>query len=118
MSKMPDLVWISTMPPVSSPYSAGSAPSFCLTVSASLGSSVWPNTADTLGQDNAVDAVLQLVVLAADMELAVGILRHVGHLQNDRVEQRIVATGLTLNVLGGDGIGGSAQLGLNAIARR
>ena len=34
-----------------------------------------------LRQDDAVDAVLQAVVLAADVELAEGILRDVGRLQ-------------------------------------
>ena len=68
-------------------------------------------------QDDAVDAVLQAVVLAADVQLAEGILRHARRLQDHLIEQRVVAAGLVLDVLGGDRVGRGAELGLDAVAR-
>ena len=55
---------------------------------------------NAFGQDDAVEAVLQAVVLAADVQLAEGILRHAGRLQDHLVEQRVLAARLGLDVLG------------------
>jgi hypothetical protein len=76
-----------------------------------------PEHADSFGQRDAVEPILQRVVLAADVELTIGILRHAGHLQNDLIEQRVVAARRILDVLRGDGVGRSSNLGLNARPR-
>ncbi|MBW8760357.1 MAG: hypothetical protein JF586_22435 [Burkholderiales bacterium] len=47
--------------------------------------------ADALGKDDAVEAVLQAGMLAADMELAEGILHHLGRLQQHLVQRHVVA---------------------------
>jgi hypothetical protein len=51
--------------------------------------------ADAFGKRDAVEPVLQRVVLAADMELPVGILRHAGHLQDDLIEQVLSPPGVS-----------------------
>ena len=53
---------------------------------------------NAFGQDDAVEAVLQAVMLAADMQLAEGILRHAGRLQDHRIELEIVAARLALEM--------------------
>ena len=55
-------------------------------------------------------------MFAADMQLAETVLRHAGHLQHHGIELGIVAAGLVLNILGGDGVGRGAGLGLDAVA--
>jgi hypothetical protein len=61
------------------------------------GSSVWPNTEMPSGNDDAVEAILQAVVLAAHMQLAEGILRHAGRLKDDLIEKIVIAAGLCLD---------------------
>ena len=68
--------------------------------------------ADAFRQDDAVDAVLQSVVLAPDVKLAEGILRDLRHLQHDLVEQRIVPSRHLRNGRGVDGVGTRAGLSL------
>ena len=68
------------------------------------------------GNDDAVQAVLQAIVLAADMQLAEGILRGAWRLEDDLIEQRVLAARLGLDVLGRDGVGRGADLGLDAVA--
>ena len=53
---------------------------------------------NAFGQDDAVEAVLQAVMLAADMQLAEGFLRHARRLQDHRIERGIVAARLILDV--------------------
>ena len=69
-------------------------------------------------QDDAVQAVLQAVMLAAHMQLAEAVLGHAGRLQDHGIERGIVAARLGLNILGGDGVGRGAGLGLDAVAGR
>ncbi len=73
--------------------------------------------AEAFGQDHPVQAELQAVVLAADMELAVGILHRPRGLQDHLVEGGVLAAGHGLDGLGRDGVGRGADLGLNGIAR-
>ena len=61
---------------------------------------------------------MQRVVLAADMELAEGILRHARRLQDHLVEQIVRTAGRGFDVLRGDGVGRGAGLRLDAVARR
>ncbi len=68
---------------------------------------------DAFGKDDAVQAVLQAVVLAADVELAERVLRDVGCLQDDLIEQCVVAAGRGGNGSFVDGIGRSSRLGLD-----
>ena len=73
-----------------------------------------PEHADTLGQDDAIQAVLQVVVIAAHVKLAEGVLGHIGRLHDHLVEQRVVRAGGCGD--GGiiDGVGRGAGLGLDA----
>ncbi len=57
---------------------------------------------DRFGQQHAVDAVLQIGVVAAHVHAAVGILDHAGRLQQHLAERRGGAQRLLLDVLGGD----------------
>src|SRR5450631_1304441 len=68
--------------------------------------------ADPFRQNDAIDPILQAVVLAADMKLTEGILRNLGHLQDDLVEQRVISRGHLCNGRSIDGIGVRAGLGL------
>ena len=68
-------------------------------------------------QDDAVQPILQAVMLAPHMQLAKGILAGARRLQDNLVQSHIVAAGLVLYVLGGDRIGGCPRLGLDAVAR-
>ena len=54
---------------------------------------------DAFWNDDAVQAVLQAVVLAAHMQLPEGVLRHARRLEHDLVEQRVLAARLVVDVL-------------------
>ena len=69
--------------------------------------------ADAVGQDDAVQAELQTVVIAADVQLPEGVLGGVGYLQHDLVQLHVVPTRGRLDVVGVEGIGGSARLGVD-----
>ena len=69
--------------------------------------------AEALGQDDAVEAELQAVVLAADVQLAVRVLRHAGRLQDHLVQLAVIAPRHGLDGLVGQGVGGGADLGLD-----
>jgi hypothetical protein len=73
-----------------------------------------PEHADTFGQDDAVEAVLQIIVIAANVKLAERILGDIRCLQDHLVEQRVVAAGRGGDGRVIDGVGGGAGLGLNA----
>ena len=105
------------MPAVRLPYSAGRAPVIRRTDSRQPGIQGLAEHRNAFRQDDAVEAVLQAIMLAADVQLAEGILRHARRLQDHRIERGIVAARLVLNVLGGDGVGRGAGLGLDAVAR-
>ena len=85
------------MPAVRRPYSAGKRAGDQLDLPARRGLSAWLNTLRALGQDHAVEAELQAVVLAADVQLAEGILRDARRLQDDLVERRVLAGGQRLD---------------------
>ena len=72
--------------------------------------------AEALRQDHAVEAELQAVVLAADMELAKAVLRDAGGLQDHGVEGDILAAGRRLDGLGVDRIDRCAKAGLDLVA--
>ncbi len=71
---------------------------------------------DAFGDDDAVEAVLQAVVLAAGLQLAERILRHAGRLERDLVQQVVVAAGVVVDGGGGKRVGGGAGLRLDADA--
>jgi len=48
---------------------------------------------DAVGQDDAIQAELQPVVIAADVQLPEGVLGGVGHLQHDLVQLHVVPPG-------------------------
>ena len=52
-------------------------------------------------------------MLAADVQLAEGVLRHARALQDHGIKLKILATWLGGDVRCGDGIGGSPKLGLD-----
>jgi hypothetical protein len=104
---------MSMMPAVRSPYSAGNAPVISVSEEISAGQRL-PEDADALGQDDAVEPVLQAVVLAAHVKLAEGILRHVRRLHDHLVEQRVVAARGRRDRGIIDGVGRGAGLGLDA----
>ena len=106
------------MPAVRRPYSAGSAPVISSTLPASRGFSAWLNTLKPLGQDHAVQPVLQAVVLAADVQLAVAVLRHARRLQDHLVERRVLAAGRVSMAWDDERIGRGADLRLDGGARR
>jgi hypothetical protein len=74
--------------------------------------------ADTFGDDDAVETVLQRIVLAADVELPETVLRDAGRLQDHLVEQVVLAAGRVLDILLRERIGRSARLRLDGVARR
>src|SRR5581483_244497 len=69
---------------------------------------------DAFREDDSVQAVLQAVVLAADVHLAEGILGHTRCLQNDLVELDVVTARSCLDGLGVDRVCRSSRLGLDA----
>ena len=69
--------------------------------------------ADALGKDDAVQAVLQAVVLAADVQLSEGVLGDTRRLQDDLVQQGVVAAGQWPRCACVDGVGRRARLGLD-----
>ena len=64
-----------------------------------------------LGEDNAIDAIGEVGVLAADVFLAKGIFDDAGHAEEDLLEGRIFTSGRGLYLGGTDGVGGSARPG-------
>ena len=82
------------MPAVRLPYSAGSAPVIRRTDSARRGIQGLAEHRNAFGQDDAVEPVLQAVMLAANMQLAEAILRHARRLQDHLVERGVVAARL------------------------
>ena len=88
------------MPAVRRPYSAGRAPVISSTLSGEARAQRLAEHAQALGQDDAVQAELQAVVLAADVDLAVGILGDARRLQDDLVERRVLAAGQRLDAPG------------------
>ena len=81
------------MPPVWLPYSAGRAPSISCTDFRQARIEGLAEHRNAFGQDDAVEAVLQAVMLAADMQLAEGILRHARRLQDHRIERGLSPPG-------------------------
>ena len=76
-----------------------------------------PEHADALGQDQAVDTVLQAVVLAANVELAERILSHLGRLQQHLVQLHVVAARHGVDRLRIERVDRGTGLGLDARAR-
>ncbi len=71
---------------------------------------------DAFGQDDAVQPILQAVVLAAHVELAERILGDVGRLHDHLIQQIVVAAGGRSNGRLIDDVGGGTGLGLDAVA--
>jgi hypothetical protein len=64
---------------------------------------------EALGQDGAVDAILQAVMVVAHVELAEAVLHHAGQAQHDLVELLVVAAGQRLDDRVGDAVAGRAE---------
>ena len=79
-----------------------------------------PEEAHALGHDDAVDAVLHLEMLVADVDRAVGeiVLIDARRLQQHLVERQVLAAGQILDRLGREAVGRGADLRLDADARR
>ncbi len=70
----------------------------------------------TLGQDDAVDAVLQIGMIATHMQLAVRILRHAGGLQQHIADIAEIPLWQIFNRLRTEHIGAAARHGAQIIA--
>ena len=84
---------------------------------AKRGLNTWPKPVDSFGKLDAVDPVLEVGVLAADMDLAVGILRDAGRLQHHLVQRRVVTLRQIMNRLLVETVDAAAGLGRQAVAR-
>jgi len=71
---------------------------------------------DPLGKQDAVNPELEVVMLAADVELAERILGDTRGAQDGLVYGGVVALGLDLDLAGGDGVGGGAEAWDDGIA--
>ena len=72
---------------------------------------------DALGNDHAVDAVLHVAVIAADVQLAVRVLHYAGRLQQDLVERRRIAERQAFDRLGVDHVLARADAGRQLVTR-
>ena len=106
------------MPAVRRPYSAGKRAGDQLDVAGEPRAQRLAEHAQALGQDDAVQAELQAVVLAADVQLAERILRHAGRLQDDLVERRVLPRRQGFDLRLGERVGRCADLRLDGGARR
>ncbi len=70
-----------------------------------------------LGQDHVVQPVLHVGVVAADMQLAEGVLHHARRLQDHLVQRHVLAARQDVDHLLGQRIGGGAQRRLHHLAR-
>src|SRR4029077_7353090 len=66
-------------------------------------------TRNAFRQEHVVDAVFQVGVLAADVQLPERILRHAGKAQDGLVERRVFALGLRIQAVGTDRITRGAE---------
>lgn len=73
---------------------------------------------DGFGNDHAVDAVLQVGVVAAHVDAAVGILYHARRLQQDLIEWRRRAERQAIDIVSGDGKLAAADVRRQGIACR
>ena len=105
------------MPPVTRPYSAGNAPVISLTELGKPRIERLAEDAEAFRQDDAVEAILQRIVLGADMQLAELILHDARRLQEDLVERVVVAAGHGRDGRFVDRIGRCAELSLDAAPR-
>ncbi len=81
------------MPALRRPYSAGRLPVISLQRGDHARRQRLAEDADAVGQDDAVQAELQAVVVAADVQLAERVLRGIRHLQHHLVQLDVVAPG-------------------------
>ena len=79
-----------------------------------------PEAADPLGQEDVVDAVLEIPVLAADVEIAIGgrVLAHSRSLEDDLAERGVRPERLELDLGAADAEGGGAEAGDDRLAGR
>ena len=88
------------MPALRRPYSAGRLPVMSLQRCDHARRQGLTEDADAVGQDHAVQAELQPVVVAADVQLPEGVLGGIRHLQHDLVQLHVVPARGRLDVLG------------------
>ena len=105
------------IPAVRKPYCAGSAPVISDTELASRVCKRLAEDVDPLGQDDAVEAELQIGVVAADMQLAERILGDARRLQQQSVERLIVALRLRFDRLPAEIVDAGAEARLDLAAR-
>ena len=113
---VPVLVWMSTTPAVWKPYCAGNAPVISVRLRAKRSAEDLAEHRQALGQFNTVQAVLDVGVLAAQVDLAEAVLRHAGGLQQHLVERSVVALRDVLQRLGRKVVAGGAEVGLDLLA--
>ena len=113
---MPVLVWMSTTPAVWNPYCAGSAPVISDMLLAKRDFDRLAEHRQPLGQFDAVQPVLHVGVLAAQMDLAEAVLRHAGRLEQHLVERGVGALRNVLQCLRREIIGRGAETGLDLLA--
>ena len=104
------------IPAVRKPYCAGRAPVISATELASRVSSDWPKTLIPSGSCTPLMRILQIGVVAADMDLAERILRDTRGLQQQLVQRLIVALRLGLDRGPAEIINGGAEAGLDLLA--
>ena len=114
-SNAPLLVWMSTMPAVRKPYCAGSEPVMSCMLLHEARIELQAEPGDAFGQQHVVDAVLQVRVLAADVQVAVRrrILGHARRAQEHLVEGRVGPLGQVEDLLLVHDERGRAQAGLD-----
>ena len=103
---------------VRKPNCAGSAPVRTRDAAQRAGVEDLAEAGQALGQGHAVQPVLQVAVLAADMHLAEAVLHHAGGLQQDLVERLGAAAGQRLDRLALHHRLAAAEAGEDALPRR
>ena len=108
---------MSTTPAVWKPYCAGSAPVISVRLLANRSAMRLAEDRQPLGQLHAVQPVLHVGVLAAQVDLAEAVLRHAGRLQQHLVKRRVFALRNVLQSLRREDVARRAEARLDLLAR-
>ena len=103
-----------------SPYCAGSVPVSSVHAGDEVGVEQRAERRNTLGNDDAVDSILDVGVFVSDMEIGIGygrIVRHARHLQNDFVDRRVVTLRHVYNRLATDRVSRGSDLRQQVFSR-
>ena len=113
---VPVLVWMSTTPAVWKPYWAGSAPVIRVMLLAKREFDSLTEDRQALRQFHTIQAILNIGVLAAQMDLAKTVLCHTGGLQQHLVQLRVLPLGDRLQRLWREVIGARPEARLYLLA--